>query len=290
MLVLYTDTDTDITPKLAAEYGYKHLISMPYSVDGKTVYPYEDSDEFDFHAFYDTLRAGALPTTSAISELKYEEYFEPEFAAGNDILYVHFSRAMTATFDAMDKAVERLKAKYPERKFYEIDTMGITICSFNLCLEIGDLYKAGKTAEEIVAWANEEVLHFGTYFIADDLKFFRRSGRVSGLKATMGTLLGVRPLIYMSPEGKMVSLDSVRGRRKAIEKLADLIVERGEKVEEHRVVIGNTDAPELVAEMREVLKERFGDKLNLVEVVTNPTAGSHCGPNGLGLSFRVSSR
>ena len=88
----------------------------------------------------------------------------------------------------------------------------------------------------------------------------------------------------------MVSLDSVRGRRKAIEKLADLIVERGEKYEEHRVVIGNTDAPELVAEMREVLKERFGNKLNLVEVVTNPTAGSHCGPNGLGLSFRVSSR
>ena len=147
-----------------------------------------------------------------------------------------------------------------------------------------------ETAEEIVAWANEEVLHFGTYFIADDLKFFRRSGRVSGLKATMGTLLGVRPLIYMSPEGKMVSLDSVRGRRKAIEKLADLITERGEKVEEHRVVIGNTDAPELVAEMREVLKERFGDQLNLVEVVTNPTAGSHCGPNGLGLCFRVSSR
>ena len=290
MLVLYTDTDTDITPKLAAEYGYKHLISMPYSVNGETIYPYQDSDEFDFHAFYDMLRGGALPTTSAISEFKYEEYFEPEFAAGNDILYVHFSRAMTATFDAMDKAVERLKARYPERKFYEIDTKGITICSFILCLEIGDLYKAGKTAEEIVAWANEEVLHYGTYFIADDLKFFRRSGRVSGLKATMGTLLGVRPLIYMSPEGKMVSLDSVRGRRKAIEKLADLLTERGENFEEHRVVIGNTDAPELVAEMREVLKERFGDKLNLVEVVTNPTAGSHCGPNGLGLSFRVSSR
>jgi DegV family protein with EDD domain len=260
---------------------------MPFTSDGKTVYPYEDSPDFDTHAFYDTLRDGALPTTSAISEARYIQYFEPEFAAGNDILYVHFSRAMTATFDAMDKAVDSLKEKYPGRKFYAIDTMGITILSFNICLEVGDLYKAGKTAEEIVAWAEKEVMHFGTYFIADDLKFFRRSGRVSGLKATMGTLLGVRPLIYMNNEGKMVSLGSVRGRRKALETLADLIEQRGEDVESHRVVIGNTDSPELVAELREILAERYGDKLRIVEIVTNPTAGSHCGPNAVGLCFHV---
>ena len=289
MLTLYTDTDTDITPAIAAEYGYK-LISMPFTVDGKTIYPYEDSPDFDMHAFYDSLRGGVLPTTSAISEARYENYFEPEFAAGNDILYVHFSRAMTATFDAMDKAVARLKEKYPERKFYAIDTMGITICSFGICLEIGDMYKAGKTAEEIVAWAEKEVLHFGTYFIADDLKFFRRSGRVSGLKSTMGTLLGVRPLIYMNSEGKMVSLDSIRGRRKALEKLADLIDERGEDVAAHRVIIGNTDAPELVAELREILTERYGDTLRIVEISANPTAGSHCGPNGVGLCFHVKER
>ena len=101
MLTLFTDTDTDITPAVAAEYGYK-LISMPYSIDAKTVYPYVDFEVFDDHAFYDMLRGGVLPTTSAISRERYIEYFEPEFAAGNDILYVHFSRAMTNTFDAMD--------------------------------------------------------------------------------------------------------------------------------------------------------------------------------------------
>ena len=289
MLTLYTDTDTDITPKIAAEYGYK-LISMPYTSDGVTVYPYEDSDDLDIHAFYDTLRAGALPTTSAISEAKYEQYFEPEFAAGNDILYVHFSRAMTVTFDAMDKALARLKEKYPERKFYSIDTKGITTCSFGICLEVGDMYKAGKTAEEIVAWAEKEVLHFGTYFVADDLKFFRRSGRVSGLKATMGTLLGVRPLIYMNSEGKMVSLDSIRGRTKALERLAGLIEERGEDVEAHRVIIGHTDSPELVEELKTILTNRYGDKLRIEIQATNPTAGSHCGPNAVGLCFHVRER
>ena len=59
MLTLFTDTDTDITPEVAKEYGY-HLISMPYAIDGKNVYPYEDFDEFDAHAFYDQLRDGVL--------------------------------------------------------------------------------------------------------------------------------------------------------------------------------------------------------------------------------------
>ena len=85
MLRLFTDTDTDITPAIAAEYGYS-LISMPYSVDAKTVYPYVDFDEFEPRPFYDMLRNGVLPTTSAISKERYIEYFEPEFATGNDIL------------------------------------------------------------------------------------------------------------------------------------------------------------------------------------------------------------
>ena len=114
MLVLFTDTDTDLTPKTAEKYGY-HLISMPYAIDGKETYPYEDFDEFDPHAFYDKLRGGVLPTTAAIPTQRYIDYFEPFLKNGDDILYVHFSRNMTATFDNMDKALEQLKQKYPDR-------------------------------------------------------------------------------------------------------------------------------------------------------------------------------
>ena len=149
MLVLFTDTDTDITLKQAKEYGY-HLISMPYSVDGKEVYPYEDFEEFDAHGFYESLRGGVLPKTSGISIENYRNYFEPHFENGDDILYVHFSRAMTATFNAMDVAVKELLEKYPERKFYTIDTKAITILSLNIVLEVGQMYKDGKTVEEIL--------------------------------------------------------------------------------------------------------------------------------------------
>ncbi len=286
MLVLFTDTDTDITPKEAAEYGYK-LISMPYSVEGKTTYPYVDFDEFKSHEFYDSLRNGALPNTSAISVEQYKNYFKPVFAEGNDILYVHFSRAMTATFDAMDKAVAELKEEFPERKFYDIDTKGITIVSLNIVKEVGDLYKAGKTAEEILKWAETEVDHFAQYFFADDLKFFKHSGRVSGIAGTMGTLLGIRPIIYMNAEGKMVSVGKEKGRAKAMDRLVSYVEELGDDIKSHRVIIGHTDAPEIAAEVAELLKKKFGDDLPIEFSVVNPTAGSHCGPNGVGVCFHA---
>lgn len=288
MYALFTDTDTDLTPEEAKRFGYR-MISMPYSVDGQTIYPYEDFEEFDSHAFYDLLRGGALPTTSAISAERYIEYFEPVFAAGEDILYVHFSAAMTVTFGFMDQAVAKLKEKYPERRFWQIDTKGITLGSLNIVKEIGDLYLAGKSAEEIVAWAKDEVDHFAIYFYADNLKFFQRSGRVSGIKAAMGTLLGVRPIIHMNDEGKMVSIGSERGRAKALDRLVQYVIDLGDHVADHRIIVGHTDAPEIAEEVIAMLRERLpdGDKLRIELDVCNPTAGSHCGPDGVGISFHA---
>lgn len=284
MLRLFADTDCDVTPEIAKEYGIS-LISMPYSIDDVTVYPYEDFDTFDAHAFYDKLRGGVLPNTSAISREKYLQYFEPVFAAGDDILYVHFSRAMSATFTAMDQSVAELLEKYPERKFYAIDTRGITVLSLNIVLEVGDMLKAGKTVEEILEWAKTEVDKFALYFFADDLIFFKHSGRVTGLAATMGTLLGVRPIIYMNAEGKMVSIGTERGRARAINRLLASVDELGDNVKAHRVLIGNTDAPEIVREITARLHEKFGEELQVIRVDVNPTAGSHCGPNGVGICF-----
>lgn len=288
MLKIYTDTDTDITPALAAEYGYK-LISMPYSIDAHTTYPYVDFDSFDAHAFYDQLRNGVLPTTSAISQEQYIRYFEEDFAAGNEILYVHFSRAMTNTFDAMDQAVAQLKARYPAARFEEIDTKGISTISYAIVREVGDKVKAGQSLDEILAWADGEVDRFAMYFFADDLKFFRRSGRVSGLAATMGTLIGVRPLIHMSQEGKMVSIGTAKGRAKALEFLVDKVGELGDAIERHRICIGHTDSPEIAQTVGRLIEERYG-KQDIVYVEVNPTAGSHCGPNGVGVCFHAKHR
>ena len=289
MLRLFTDTDTDITPAQAKKYGYS-LISMPYAIDGKTVYPYEDFDSFDDHAYYEQLRRGVLPNTSALSREQYLLYFEPVFASGDDIFYVHFSRAMTASFDAMDQAVAILRDRYPERRFYELDTKGITTISYAIVCAVGEQFLAGRPPREVLDWAAKEVDHYAMYFFADDLTFFRHSGRVSGLAGTMGTLLGVRPIICMNQEGKMVSVGKEKGRRKAIERLLAYVGELGENVTGYPVYIGHTDAPELAEELAAALRDRFGSNLRTELVPVNPTAGAHCGPNGVGVCFHAKHR
>lgn len=290
MFQLFTDTDTDITPEVANEYGYK-LISMPYSeTEGKDVYPYEDFKEFDYKTFYNTLRGGVLPKTFALSPTRYAEYFEPTLKEGKDILYVHFSQAMSGTFDSMRLALQDLKEKYPDRTVYTIDTKGITILSYNIVREIGDLYKKGATINEIMDWAEKEIDKFAVYFYADDLKFFARSGRVSGFSATMGGILGIRPIIRMNSEGVMGSVAKAKGRKGAQKAILEYVANLQENIKDHRVIIGHADAEDLALELERKLKDAYGQDLNTEIVVVNPTAGSHCGPDTVGVCFHAKCR
>lgn len=286
MLILFTDTDTDMTPNLAKEYGY-HLISMPYIIDDKVIYPYEDFEEFNYKEFYEMLRKGTIPKTCAVSPTKYIEYFEPFFRNGDDILYVHFSTKLSGTFNAMNIAIEELKEKYPQGKFYTIDTKGITICSLNILKEIGQLYKEGKNIDEILKWAENEVNKFAIYFYADDLKFFKRSGRISNFAATMGTILGIHPIIYIDSEGVMSAISKGKGKMGSLKKLASYVEKLQEDIKKYRVIIGHTDAPKMAQILGEMLKEKFGDDLNIEYVIVNPTAGAHCGPDGVGVCFHA---
>lgn len=289
MLILFTDTDTDMTPRMAEQYGYK-LISMPYSIDDKNIYPYEDFDEFDAHEFYDVLRSGVVPKTSALNVDEYKEYFEPVFANGDDILYLHFSKNMSGTFNAMEIAARELLEKYPERKFDAIDTNGISIGSLILLEQAGEMYKHGASVEEIRRFIEEENRRYAIYFFADDLSFFKRSGRVSGLAGAMGTLLSIRPIMHINDDGKLVSIGKEKGRKKALERLISTVIELGDEVEKHRIIITHSDAPEIVEEAERMLKSHFGEHLDIEIVDVNPTVGCHCGPSTVGICFRAKHR
>ena len=289
MYALFTDTDTDLTPEEAKKFGY-HLISMPYSIGDKTIYPYEDFETFDYKEFYDQLRSGVMPQTSGLSPQKYEDYFEPFFKEGKDVLYVHFSAAMSGTFAALDIAEAELKEKYPERTLYRLDTKGITIGSLNIVKEVGDMYLAGKSIEEILEWGKTEVDKFAIYFFAENLTFFRRSGRVGNIAGIMGNLLGIHPIIYMGSDGKMVSCDKARGKKATLDKIMNYVDSLQENIKDHRVIVASTDAEETARILGDMLKEKYGEDLRLEYVITNPTAGSHCGPNGIGVSFHAKHR
>ena len=290
MYVLYADSDCDITPDSARRMGYKNIISMPFSIDGENFYPYKGMTDFDVNHFYSRLNEGVLPKTSALNVEEYKEYFEKEFAEGNDIFYIHFSEAMSMTFQNMRQAYKELQEKYPERKLYEADLKGITTLGYAQLVEAAKLYKKGCTPEELKKFIEDEVQHWAMYLCADDLQYFKRSGRVSGLAATMGTILGIRPVIWISPEGKMESLTTARGRKKAIEALVNKAVELCDDFKNYPIYIGHTSAPEFVEEAKAALYEKLGKDIKIEVVITNPTAGAHCGPNGIGICFHAKHR
>lgn len=289
MFKIYTDSDCDVDLSLAEEMGYK-LISMPYIIDDKVFYPYKTKEPFDYSNFYNVLRKGVIPKTSAISPLEYVNYFEEDFKNGYDVLYVHFSKAMSGTFNALNLAIEELNEKYPDRKLYTIDTKGISIGALNIVKEVADLYKNGASIEEILHWAEKEVDHFAVYFYAEDLQFFHKSGRVSGIAAFMGGLIGIHPIIHMNSDGIMKSLSKGRGKVQTLKKIVSYVEELEENIKDHRVIIAHSDnlvAANLLAEM---LEEKFGKDLKIEFTYVNPTTGSHCGPGSVGVSFHAKGR
>ena len=287
--ILFADSDSDWTPELCEKFGTK-LISMPYKIGDEEVYPYVDFETFDDKAFYAKLRSGVVPTTSALSPVQYEGYFEPYFKQGKDILYVHFSKAMSGTFNAMEIALRNLKEKYPDRKVYTIDTKAITIGAYNIAYEIAEMYEQGKSIQEIMDWASVEVDKFATYFFVNDLTFFKRSGRVKGVTAFMGNILGIRPIMNMNAEGTMAPIGKARGLGGTIDKVLEIIDSLQENIKDHRIVIASTDAQKTVDIIVEKLKAKYGNDLRFDLHPVNPTAGSHCGPDAVGICFHAKHR
>jgi len=289
MFDLFTDGDCDVTPDVAAKYDYR-VISMPYIIDGKEIYPYVDWMEFKSHEFYQTLRHGLIPKTCGLSPSQYRAYFLPSFQAGHDVLYVHFSNAMSGTFSAMKIALDELLKEFPERKYYDVDTKSISIGALAMCEDIGEMAKNGKTAEEIVAWAKVEADHYATYFYADGLKFFAKSGRVSNISAVMGGLLGIKPIIYMNAEGGMVSIAKACGRLPALLKVLDYIVHLEDHIKDHQVYIAHCDCLFLAERMAHMLRNKFGHDLKIRFVCVGAVPGSHCGPDCIGVTFHSKKR
>jgi DegV family protein with EDD domain len=287
MLRLFVDSDCDFTIDQAKQLGVE-IILMPYTINDETIYPYVDG-KYDAHEYYDLLRSGVVPKTSALSPVEYINYFEPVFAGGDDILYVHFSKAMSGTFNSMNLALNELKEKYPERKFYTVDTRGISLMGYVVAQEVIKMYKDGKTGEEIEKWGIDGALNYSIYFYADDLKFFKASGRVSGIAAMMGGVLGIHPIIYMNEEGKMETLTKVKGKKTTLRKIISYIDENAIDIKNNKLYIAHGDAPEILNEFLEMIEKQYG-KLDIEVVSVNPTAGAHCGPDVLGVCFKSQGR
>lgn len=280
--VFMTDSDSDLPLELKVRYDIP-VVSMPYTLEGKEYFD-DLGQTLDSKSFFDKMRAGAQPSTSALNETIYLEYFEPVLAEGKDLLFVAFSSQLSGTINAVYAARETLLARYPERKFMVVDTLSISGPMTILILKAHELYRAGKPMEEVAAWLEENKLRAQAWFTVDDLKYLKRGGRISPAVAAIGTMLDLKPILTETCEGKLASADKVRGRRKAMNYIVDKAVENVTDQKEAVGIILHADAIDDAQKLQDMLAAKLPDMELRIDNV-GPVIGTHAGPGTLAFCF-----
>lgn len=288
MSVLFCDSNCELWYDKAKALNLK-VIRMPYTLDGKE-YFYDLGENTDFAHFYERMRAKAMPTTSALNENDYTEYFEPAFKSGQDIFYISFSHKMSATFDFMNKAVDALKAKYPERKFTIFNTRSVSVGAGIQVYYAAKLWNEGATDEQLYAFLEDFTKHSATYFAVNDLFHLKRGGRLSGAAATVGTLLKVKPILKVTDEGTLNVEYKEKGMTKAIARLSSLVEQLGEDYEKYEMFIIGADCDYEMKQLEDKVREITGGKCKINTQHIGPVIVTHCGTGTLGIAFYAKQR
>ena len=238
--VFMTDSDSDLPYHLKAEYDIP-VVYMPYALNGKEYFD-DLGQTLDHKSYFDAMRNGANPVTSALNEESYLEYFEPILDSGKDLLFVAFSSKLSCTLQAANSAREKLLKKYPDRKITIVDTLSISGPMTLLVLKAHELYRAGKSMEEVAAWLEANKLRAQAYFTVDDLKYLKRGGRISGAAAAVGTMLDLKPIIIEASDGTLQAGEKIRGRKKALAYIVDAMMKADPDPAESPILILNADA------------------------------------------------
>lgn len=279
--VFMTDSDSDLPFHLKEQYNIP-VVYMPYALDGKEYFD-DLGQMLDHKSYYDMMRNGAAPVTSALNEESYLEYFEPVLKE-KDLLFVAFSSKLSCTLQAVYSARKKLLEKYPERKFIVVDTLRISGPMTILVLKAHEMYRAGKRIEEVADWLEKNKLRAQAYFIVDDLKYLKRGGRISATAATVGTMLDLKPIISEAPDGTLTSNDKIRGRKKAIAFIVDKMMEWTPDPKESPIIVLNADSMEDAQRTKTLVEQKLPGAEVMIENV-GPVIGAHAGPGTIALCF-----
>ena len=280
---IFTDACSNLPNDLLRDLEI-NVLPCSYIMDGVEGVYAGDMDSFDFHGYYDKLRGGSELKTSLLNSHLFMTNFRPVLEAGQDVVYVGMSSGISGTIQAARIAAEELLEEFPGRTVHIVDSLGAGLGPGLLACRASDLRAEGKSAAEAGAILDEEVKHLLQFFTVDDLNFLKRTGRVSGATAMIGSVLNIKPLLWGDPTGHIVALQKCRGRKKAIDAIVELYRKRAIDPENRRVAISHGDCPEEA----EVLAKRIceiAQPKELIVVPHEPFTGAHVGPGMLALFF-----
>ena len=260
------------------------LLPSELTING-TSYTYTgDIEHFDMHSYYEGLRHGDDVKTSLLNTALFMTSFEPLVKEGTDIIYVAMSSGISGTYNAACVAAMQLMEEYPERYIHIVDSHGCGFGNGMLAIKAAELSKEGVSSREAGQILDDMVPHCCQYFTVDDLNFLKRTGRVSGAAAMIATTLQIKPILYGDHTGHIVSCENCRGRKRAIQKLADTYSVKRMDLPTQTVYISHGDCLHDAEKLRELILSITPD-VTVVLCPHEPFSGAHVGPGMLGLFF-----
>lgn len=280
---VFTDGCSNLPGYILKELDIQ-VLPCHYVLDGEPGLFEGDIDGFDTHGYYDKLRNGSSMKTSLLNTQLFLDHFRPTLEKGLDLIYVGMSSGISGTIQAARIAAQELKEEFPERTIHIVDSLGAGFGTGLLACRAADLRAEGKTAQEAGELLDGEVMQTLQFFTVDDLNFLKRTGRVSGATAAIGTVLNIKPILWGDPTGHIVALEKVRGKKKAIDAIVRLYRDKAISPETRRVAISHGDCPEeaeiLARKIREIREPK-----ELIVCSHEPFTGAHVGPGMLALFF-----
>ena len=279
--VVFTDGSANMP---ASKLDGITLLPCTYTVEGVQKEYLGDVDSFDAHAYYEQLRNGCKITTSLLNTHLFLEHFRQVLEQGQDVIYIAMSSGISGTYQAAVMAKEELEEEFPDRFVHIVDSRGCGFGSGLLAIRAAQLSKEGVPVRQAAALVDADVPHMCQYFTVDDLNFLKRSGRVSGATAMIGTVLNIKPILYGTEDGHIVSCGKVRGRKKAIEALVDVYAQKQVDAQDRLVAISHGDCLEDAEILAQRIRETAEPK-ELIIVPHEPFSGAHVGPGMLAVFF-----
>ena len=278
---IITDSACDIKPEILKQWGVPFgSLTFRFEGDEKEYLNYDMSPD----DFYKRMHEGGVAKTAAVNSGTFEILFEEQLKQGKDVLYLGFSSGLSTTYNSGRIASQSLKEKYPDRKIIVVDTLAAS-AGFGLLLYLTVKKKnEGATIEEAAEFAEKTKLNICHWFTVDDLVYLKRGGRISPTVAFVGNLLGIKPILHTDNEGHLINMSKVRGRRTAIQALAQKYDESAIDTKSGTLFISHGDCIEDAKYLASIIKEKHGVD---VEIITDvgPVIGAHTGPGVLAFFF-----
>lgn len=268
-IALVTDSACDIPYEMARNHQI-NVVPNILVIEGKSV---EDDEKFSRQKFYEELpNMVTFPTTSTASAGRYQALYQNLLDSGfEQIVSIHVSHHLSGIFNAASTAAQLFAGQV-----HVVDSLQVTLGLGFQVLEAAQAIADGASLDSVLALLNQIQGRVRLIAMLDTLEYIRRSGRVSWARASLGTLLNLKPFIEVK-DGLAISLGEVRTRRKGIARLEKLMqTARPLK----RFALLHTNAEDDARQILEAYAPQMATQPLLVNVTT--VIGAHVGPNGLG--------